>query len=214
MKIKAIFTNINFKSHKCTDQYTNMHIPTQAEKQAHTHTHNARTHTQAHSIWLQPCFSTCQMFWATPFWGSPALIRPVHNLKSLHTKPNPSSTLTNLVQRQFSQSQHSPVQAENVPQTSLSGCLAYLHPWPFSWHCVVQLKHSRNQSILVVQVCTPLFPPPPPPPPVFSTHTNVLSKNDFQHSEVYQQQTLFLWGGWRDSYGWGGGGGGSGGTPY
>ena len=44
MKIKAIFTNINFKSHKCTDQYTNMHIPTQAEKQAHTHTHNARTH--------------------------------------------------------------------------------------------------------------------------------------------------------------------------
>ena len=51
MKIKAIFTNINFKSHKCTDQYTNMHIPTQAEKQAHTHTHtHMHAHTHRHTV--------------------------------------------------------------------------------------------------------------------------------------------------------------------
>ena len=191
--------------------YKHAHTYTSRKAGAHTHTHtHARTHTQAHSIWLQPCFSTCQMFWATPFWGSPALIRPVHNLKSLHTKPNQSSTLTNLVQRQFSQSQHSPVQAENVPQTSLSGCLAYLHPWPFSWHCVVQLKHSRNQSILVVQVCTPLFPPPPPP---FSQHTQTYSQKMISNIVKCTNSKHFFCGGVKRQL-WVGGWGGSGGTPY
>ena len=112
MKIKAIFTNFNFKSRMYADQQTNMYI-LRRQKSRQTH-----KHTYTHTVYLTFAkhLSTCKMLRTTSLGGNPELIRPACDFKSMHTKPNQSIS----PQKSDSEAiltQHSPVQTENVPQT-------------------------------------------------------------------------------------------------